>query len=42
MRIKLTILALLMAAANALAAGFPQVSTGGNEYWYYLKFTQGV
>ena len=42
MRIKLTILALLMATANALAAGFPQVSTGGNEYWYYLKFTQGV
>ena len=42
MRIKLTILTLLLAASSMLAAGFPTISNAGSEHWYYLKFTQGV
>ncbi|MBR1469365.1 MAG: family 20 glycosylhydrolase [Prevotella sp.] len=42
MRIKSTILLLLLAVCSVRAAGFPTLSEGGNEYWYYLKFTQGV
>ena len=39
---KLFLFCLLFAGCMALrAAGFPQVSTDTEEYWYYLKFTQG-
>ena len=27
---------------SAYAAGFPKLSSGSQEYWYYLKFTQGT
>lgn len=33
---------LLSSFVGSQAAGFPQVSTGTQEYWYYLKFTQGT
>ena len=40
---KLTTFLLLgiLASACMQAAGFPELSDGTNEYWYYLKFTQG-
>lgn len=32
---------ILFAAITARGAGFPQISTDGNEHFYYLKFVQG-
>ena len=40
---KLFLICLLFAGCMALQAeGFPQVSTDSEEFWYYLKFTQGT
>ena len=40
---KSVILFISLLLANAVsAAGFPNLSNSDNEYWYYLKFTQGV
>ena len=40
---KTIILFISLLLANTLsAAGFPNISDSDNEYWYYLKFTQGV
>ena len=40
---KSIILFISLLLANTLsAAGFPNISDSDNEYWYYLKFTQGV
>ena len=40
---KSVILFISLLLANAVsAAGFPNISDSDNEYWYYLKFTQGV
>ena len=38
----LVFLLILAGARTAFGAGFPQVSSGTEEYWYYLKFTQGA
>ena len=39
---RLLFLALLLAGLqNVRAAGFPKLSNDTEEYWYYLKFTQG-
>lgn len=32
---------ILFASITARGAGFPQISTDGNEHYYYLKFVQG-
>ena len=37
----LSLLFVVLTACAVRAAGFPQLSGGGDEYWYYLKFTQG-
>ncbi len=39
-RIVLTLLC-MFAAWTAIASDLPKISENGNEYWYYLKFTQG-
>ena len=36
-----TILFCALTATTVCAAGFPTLSDGTNEFWYYLKFTQG-
>ena len=35
------LLLLLSIFQTSQAAGFPKISSGSQEYWYYLKFTQG-
>ena len=41
-RLFLVVLTILIGSSVfAQSAGFPQVSNGTKEYWYYLKFTQG-
>ncbi|MBQ7540037.1 MAG: hypothetical protein IJT13_02820, partial [Bacteroidaceae bacterium] len=39
-RIVLTLLCTLT-VWTAIASDLPKISENGNEYWYYLKFTQG-
>lgn len=40
-RTYLLLLLTLSAFSMAFAAGFPQISSGNAEYYYYLKFTRG-
>lgn len=41
MRRIVLILLCMLAAWSAIASDLPKISENGNEYWYYLKFTQG-
>ena len=36
------LLLLLAGKSSTYAAGFPKISNDAQEYWYYMKFTQGA
>ena len=40
-RLSFLLFILFAGLSTVVAAGFPKVSNGSQEYWYYLKFTQG-